>query len=145
MDAGSNRAPRKASLEAIAGELAGIAESLSAAARPPSQAELDAERVRAIIRARRHRDGLFPLRLFSDPAWDILLELFACRLEQRPISVSQVCSAAAAPATTALRWTVELESHGLVCRRADPADGRRYFVELTEKGGRQMQLALMMA
>lgn len=133
-------APRPARITALAGELAGIAESLSAAARPPSQADLGVERVRDSIQARRHRDALFSQGLFSDPAWDILLELFACRLEQRQISVSALCGAAAAPATTALRRIGSLESQGAGVpavrhQRWPPllrrADRRRGFADAT--------------
>lgn len=42
---------------------------------------IDAGRVRAIIRARRLRDQFFGSDLFADPAWDMLLDLMAARLE----------------------------------------------------------------
>lgn len=32
----------------------------------------------------------------------------------------------------------DLESEGLIARRADPADGRRILVELTEQGSRTL-------
>lgn len=90
--------------------------------------------VRAIIKSRRKRDALFPPGLFGEPAWDMLLELYAAKLAYRQEFVSSLCIASAVPATTALRWIVVLENAGLVERRADRFDRRRTFVSLTDKG-----------
>jgi hypothetical protein len=97
------------------------------AARPPS-----AQRVRHLIAMRRLRDRYFPSDLFADPAWDILLDLTASRLEKKPVSVSSLCIAAAVPPTTALRWVRMMTDQGLLERRADPADARRMFVDLSD-------------
>jgi hypothetical protein len=43
--------------------------------------EVDAVYVRSIIRARRMRDQYFKGELFADPAFDMLLDLYAARLE----------------------------------------------------------------
>jgi DNA-binding MarR family transcriptional regulator len=85
---------------------------------------------RHYLLARRRRERLFPEGLFADPAWDILLDLFACEAEGRRLSVSDACLAANVPPTTALRWLAQLEARGLVERQPDPADGRRVFVTL---------------
>jgi DNA-binding MarR family transcriptional regulator len=89
---------------------------------------------RRIIRARHQRSRFLPSKLFSDPAWDILLALYAAEVGQRRITVGQLCGAAEIPATTGLRWLGTLEEMGLVARRADPLDARRFFVSLTEAG-----------
>lgn len=86
---------------------------------------------RHYLRARRLREGLFPEGIFADPAWDMLLDLFASELEGKKVCVSSACSMAGVPATTALRWVDRLEECGLVERRADPTDSRRINVELT--------------
>ena len=70
--------------------------------------------------------------LFADPAWDILLDLYAAQLEQQRVAVSSLCIAAAVPATTALRWIKTLTEMGLLVRTADPHDGRRVYIELSE-------------
>ena len=93
--------------------------------------KIDAAAVRAIIRARRLRDQFFGADLFADPAWDILLDLYAARLEQRRVAVSSLCIAAAVPATTALRWIRTLTDMGLLVRTSDPQDGRRVYIELS--------------
>jgi len=59
----------------------------------------------------------------------------AARLEQSRVAVSSLCIAAAVPATTALRWIRTLTDHGLFVRRADPDDGRRIFIELSDIAG----------
>lgn len=90
--------------------------------------------VRSLIKLRRARDRFFAGDIFADPAWDILLELYASELGQRRISVSALCMAAAVPPTTALRWINALESAGVIGRSADPRDGRRFFVALSALG-----------
>ena len=92
----------------------------------------DAAGIREIIRARRFREELFGAGLFADPAWDILLDLTAARVEGRSVAVSSLCIAAAVPATTALRWIKQLTDSGLLNRVSDPVDGRRVFIELTD-------------
>ena len=91
---------------------------------------MDGPAVRAVIRARRLREQYFGTDLFADPAWDILLDLYAARLEKQKVAVSSLCIAAAVPATTALRWIKTLTDMGLLLRAADPQDGRRVYIEL---------------
>ncbi len=98
----------------------------------PSDVPLDAGIVRGLIRLRRLRDQFFSKELFADPAWDMLLDLMAARLERSRVAVSSLCIAAAVPATTALRWIRTLTEHGLFVRKADPEDGRRIFIELSD-------------
>ena len=88
--------------------------------------------VRTVIRQRRLRDELFDSELFADPAWDMLLDLYAARLDRTRVSVSSLCIAAAVPATTALRWIKTLTDTGLFERKADQHDARRIFVQLSD-------------
>lgn len=81
--------------------------------------------------ARRRLYALFGRRLFCDPSWDILLELFVSTLEGRKVTVSTACMAACAPTTTALRHIAYLVEEGLVVRRPHPADLRSTYLELT--------------
>lgn len=90
--------------------------------------------VRALLKLRRNRDRFFGDDLFADPAWDILLELYAATLGQLRVSVTSLCHGAAVPATTALRWINQLEDRGLIARRDDPMDGRRHFLMLSNEG-----------
>lgn len=105
-----------------------------AADRPPP----DAAEVRSVIRARRLRDAHFPPDLFADPAWDMLLDLYAAELEHRRVSVSSLCIAAAVPGTTALRWIGTMTAAGLFERHADQHDRRRAYVALTDDARRSL-------
>jgi DNA-binding MarR family transcriptional regulator len=97
-----------------------------------------AEVIRRILRARRLRARYFDPELFADPAWDMLLDLSAARTEGRPVAVSSLCIAAAVPPTTALRWIRAMSDHGLFVRTADPQDGRRVFIELSDGAAKGM-------
>jgi hypothetical protein len=99
---------------------------------------IDAATIRAMIRARRLRDQYFRGDLFADPAWDMLLDLMAARLEKNRVAVSSLCIAAAVPATTALRWIKALTDRGLFVRAADPEDGRRVYIELSDDTARSL-------
>lgn len=90
--------------------------------------------IRELLTLRRNRERFFPQEIFADPAWDILLELYAAELGQHRTTVSCVCAAAAVPATTALRWINTLEENQLVQRMKDRFDGRRVFLSLTDAG-----------
>jgi DNA-binding MarR family transcriptional regulator len=96
--------------------------------------------VRSEIQARAARTRFFEASLFSDPAWDILLELFCAEQEGRRVSISAAGLAAEIPLTTALRWINALEREGLAERMGDPTDARRTFLSLTETGLRAMTL-----
>ena len=94
--------------------------------------------IREAIKLRRLRDSYFPADLFADPAWDMLLDLFAARLEGVSVSVSSLCIAAAVPATTALRWVTGMTTSGILLRRHDPKDARRVFIELSNETAAQL-------
>lgn len=100
-------------------------------AMPPPR--IDAPAVRALIRRRRLRDRFFESGMFADPAWDILLDLYAAHLEGGEVCVSSLCYAAAVPPTTALRWIGTMSEGGLLERRADERDRRRHFIRLTDR------------
>jgi DNA-binding MarR family transcriptional regulator len=100
------------------------------------------EFVRRVIGVRAARRQFFGGSLFSDPAWDILLELYALRAEQCRVSVSKLCADAEVPGTTAIRWIDKLEAEGLVERDDDPLDRRRVWVSLSDKGAEAMDAYL---
>ncbi len=137
----------------IANVLAALSEHEAAAAAmaavgavPNGEAEaLDAGFIRSIIRVRRLRDHFFKADLFADPAWDMLLDLMAARVERQRVAVSSLCIAAAVPPTTALRWIKGLCDQGLFVRVADPEDGRRVFIELSSETAARMEAFLKSA
>lgn len=91
-----------------------------------------------MIGARLRRGQRFGNRLFSDPAWDILLHLYKSDLIQQRVSVSDISAMANVPATTSIRWLQTLIEEGLVERSVDPLDQRRHWVSLSEHGRSQM-------
>ncbi len=136
----------------IANVLAALSNDEAAAAAmaaiddPSDESErLDAGFIRSVIRTRRLREQFFTGDIFADPAWDMLLDLMAARLEGHRVAVSSLCLAAAVPPTTALRWIKTLCDQGLFVRIADPEDGRRIFIELSAKTAAMMEAYLKSA
>jgi hypothetical protein len=99
----------------------------------PPATEIDPAAIRQTIRGRRMRDGFFGENLFEDPAWDMLLDLYAAHLEGGRVSVSSLCIAAAVAPTTALRWIGKMTELELFERQPDPADRRRAFMALSPR------------
>ena len=94
--------------------------------------------VRTSYRERRRRKKFLPPDLFGEAAWDILLDLFAARLERRQISVTSACVGADVPATTALRWLRQIEALGFVYRTVSETDQRVTWVQLTDACAKTM-------
>jgi DNA-binding MarR family transcriptional regulator len=149
-DVGRQAGPLLHQLSEDAARIANILASLSGdepgePPRPDAEADepaMEAPAIRALIRARRLRDQYFQSELFADPAWDMLLDLMAARLEQSRVAVSSLCIAAAVPATTALRWIKALTDRGLLVRSADPRDGRRVYIALSDEAARALNAYL---
>lgn len=99
----------------------------------PVSPEVSAEGVMLLIQAWRERAHYLPGDLFSDPAWEMLLELLHAEIEQRPVSASALCTASTAPAGTANRWLKALEDRALAVRQPDPHDAAITFVRLTPR------------
>ena len=88
--------------------------------------------------SRGRRNAIFGQDIFSDPAWDILLDLYVHDRSGLPVAVTNLCTGSDIPQTTVLRWVKTLSARGLVERRADVRDGRRVFVTLTADARRRM-------
>lgn len=138
----ANEAGVGADIERLSQEVARIASSLAqlteragpgvkAGDAAPSSRPVDARTVRDAILARRRRYNYFDEALFSDPAWDMLLELTEADLAGQEVPISSLCMAAAVPPTTALRWIRTMCERDIFTRRPDARDGRRVFIELT--------------
>lgn len=91
----------------------------------------DAAFIRALIAIRRSRTDHLPRVQMADPAWDILLDIYACQLECRKLPITSVGTLADIPAATAQRWIRKLTQQGMLVRIADPKDRRRAHVSLT--------------
>lgn len=95
--------------------------------------------LKALIAARADRDSIFDPALFSDPAWDMLLDLALAEASGRAISVTSLCLASRSPTTTALRRIDDLQGAGLIERIPDQEDRRRIVVKLTDAGRSRMK------
>lgn len=95
--------------------------------------------VQRLIVGRRHRKKHFAPHLLSDPAWDILLNLYDAELKQQRVSTMTLTSLLEAPATTALRWISKMSQAGVLAQRKDPLDARRVFIELAEATSQSMR------
>jgi Winged helix DNA-binding domain len=95
--------------------------------------------VQTIMQVRDVRDQGLGGDLFSDPAWNILLDAYASSLDGSQVSVSDACIAARAPYTTGLRWLRILEQRGLIVRENDQTDKRRVYVSLTDHARERVQ------
>jgi DNA-binding MarR family transcriptional regulator len=97
---------------------------------------------RRIIRLRRRREILLGNALFADPAWDMLLDLLVAEEEDRAISVTSLCIAAAVPVTTAQRWITVLAEGGLITRKPHPHDRRTVLIRLVPETSSRLRLLL---
>ena len=94
--------------------------------------------VRRTIAARADRKRIFNTSLFSDPAWDMLLELYVASLAQRRLQISRLMERTGVPGTTTLRWIAVLEKEGLIQRQSDRLDARLVLLSLTDEGRKGM-------
>jgi DNA-binding MarR family transcriptional regulator len=68
----------------------------------------------SIIRFRQYRANILPAELFSEPAWDLLLELFLADAEGRRISAREVAEKSNISPGVMSRWLQHLSKIGYV-------------------------------
>ncbi len=108
--------------------------------KPSASSELSHTKfVHEVVRARRDRSALFGPELLGEPAWDILLELYAAELDRHRVLVSKVGKESGIAETTAFRWLERLDAEGWLTRVPDPKRRRRVFVMLTGRGSAAMR------
>lgn len=91
-------------------------------------------RARIVLNSRRLRQRYFNRIMFGEPAWDILLMLYASEHSSGRLTISRLAEWVETPLTTVVRWVNFLEEEGLVRRQAHPTDRRTVFINLREKG-----------
>jgi DNA-binding MarR family transcriptional regulator len=89
---------------------------------------------RDILQSRRQRNHECGQKLFSEPAWDMLLELYVREAAGVAASARELTSASGAEESTAVRWLAHLEAELLLERRRSPTHPETDFVELTDLG-----------
>lgn len=88
--------------------------------------------------ARRARSGFFSRGLDGEPAWDMLLALYARDAVRAVHTTAQLTEFSAAAPSTALRWIDYLCDQGLLAKAPSPADRRVTLVRLTAKARAQL-------
>lgn len=139
-----NSLPLQRRLDALARDVESMRDSLAAVAtRMEAGGPVDpAAAADALLAARRARTEALGSGLFADPAWDMLLALFAAAERGEALPVTRLCVAAGVPQTTALRWLEQLEQGRLIGRAADTADARRTLVTLAPEAREKMRTLL---
>jgi DNA-binding MarR family transcriptional regulator len=107
----------------------------------PNEAAL-VDHANVVLAERRMRRQFLPAELFHEPAWDMLLALFAARDDRMPMNIKALVSMSDAPVTTSQRWIEHLHKLKLIDRVIDPTDRRRVEISLSHAGDQQMKAYL---
>jgi DNA-binding MarR family transcriptional regulator len=97
------------------------------------------ERALELLSLRRKRERVFPRAMFGEPAWEILLLLYALGSRQ---TIGRLAELACASKSTTIRWIDYLEGQQLITRQPHPTDKRAVYAELTDKARKAVQLYL---
>jgi len=89
------------------------------------------EYVERMRKLRLKRNDVIGAEMFRDPAWDMLLDLFASHERGERVSAIALSLSSGVPQSTALRTIQRLEEKGLIVREGDPDDLRRSWVRAT--------------
>jgi DNA-binding MarR family transcriptional regulator len=100
---------------------------------------LTEDHILSLVFARRARGAVFGGGLFSDPAWDILLELYAARLGGRRMSLQDLALAIETPASTTRRWVSVLEHRALIRTLVQTDEPSCIWISLTDEGASRME------
>ena len=102
-----------------------------------------AKLAKVLYASRAKRRKFLTAELLSEPAWDILLDLYINHAEGRSLRTTSVCLASNSPPTTALRWIGVLEQKRLIEREGSAQDQRAKDVRLTTRGVEAVEQCLM--
>ena len=92
--------------------------------------------------ARARRKTVMGSDTIGEAGWEMLIALFRADAAFQRMTVSNLCDASHAPATTALRWIDRLVELNLVHRHKNPLDARVVFIELMQPARAAMHLYL---
>ena len=114
-------------------------EAASAAANSPDPVVRKRAALTDLKKMRRLRSQYFPAELFSDPCWEMLLDLYDASLAGAEVTVTSLGAASGVPQTTALRRMETLQGHDLIVRVEDKTDKRRTIIRLSDSGMRAVE------
>lgn len=106
-------------------------------AKPQPSVSLSEDHIQSVLAVRRARSSILGEGLFSDPAWDIVLELYAAKLGHRKTSIEDLARVSGAPLSTTRRWITALEEQGLAKR--EQTRGSCIWISLTANGASKME------
>lgn len=89
---------------------------------------------KAMMGARKHRQNFAFSFMLSDPAWDILLELFLSWSQGKAMCFKDVTLSTGLSAGTAHRYLHIMAGADLLVRTRHPTDARVTYFEITQKG-----------
>ena len=100
--------------------------------------QLTEDHIQSVLLVRRARASVLGKDLFSDPAWDMLLELYAASLSGRRVTLPELARVTETPTSVAARWIQALEQSGNVTvdRGGSPF---LVYVSLSAEGVSRMQ------
>lgn len=104
----------------------------------PRPVQMTEDHVHSLLNARRGREVLFGRELFSDPAWDLILELYAAKLGNGRMSAPQLARSIGVSETIAYRWIAALVEAGIVFWNEKLSDSTETTLELSNEAGEKM-------
>lgn len=97
------------------------------------------DHILSVLAYRRGREAAFGRDLFSDPAWDLLLELYAARLAGRSVTLAELATAIDIPRSTSARWINALVERGLIITTTDSVDCTQLRLDLSPDAAARMK------
>jgi hypothetical protein len=88
---------------------------------------------RELLHQRRQRRRFFSTSMFGEPAWEMLLELFAQTPADKGMTVGRLISSADVPVSVGKRWIEYLERERMVFRDPDDSDDLETAIDLTRE------------
>lgn len=101
-----------------------------------------AEFARQTLIGRAQRNRYFDPVLFSNPAWDILLNLYVAAAEGRALDVLDCCSTSAVPQGVALYWLSYLKQEEMVVEVPAARRPRQTLISLSDQAQRAISAYL---
>lgn len=123
--------------EAQLGTKSGALDGLKAMLADERPFEIREDHIQSLLLARRARDELLGEDLFSDPAWDLLLELYVAKLGRRAMTMQDLAIAIGIPPSTAARWLSALDERGLIMSSGGALGQAR--IELSAEGRSKLE------
>jgi len=105
----------------------------------PPTVHVTEDHILSILCVRRGREAAMGRELFSDPAWDILLELYAALLGGRKMTLGDVARSIDVPRSTIARWVSVLSDRQLILASVDVEDAAQLWLQLSPKGNAAMK------